>query len=191
MISSLAPCGTTPATLEAGNRISFLDVSIAGAALAGAAGTVVVAGAAVSAGAASNMAALFAAAQVGSPPSTHLRHCQRPVGTSCGRAPESRPSEGQLRVMCGRLPGGKDVSDALLRRRCGHVFGLLARRFQAAGHGAFRGSRSRSKARARSALTHLGCPASRSRRLRITSCLPLPFLRPQPDLYAATASGSR
>jgi hypothetical protein len=62
-------------------------------------------------------------------------------------------------VMCGRLPVGKGFLDVVSFGRCGHVCGLFVRHTSAAGHNAFRGDGSLSKARARSALTQMGFPA--------------------------------
>ena len=49
--------------------------------------------------------------------------------------------------------------DVLSFGRCGHVCGLFMRHTKAAQHNAFRGDGSRSKTRARSALTQMGFPA--------------------------------
>jgi hypothetical protein len=76
--------------------------------------------------------------------------------------------------MCGRLPVGKGCLDVLSFGRCGHVCGLLMRHTKAAGHNAFRGDGSRSKARARSALAQMGFPVLGFDRWCITSRLPFP-----------------
>src|SRR5262245_21479193 len=83
-----------------------------------------------------------------------------PSTVNCPPILLAKPSSCLKGVMCGRLSLGKGFFDVLLQLgRCGHVCGLLMRHTWAAGHNAFRRAGSRSKARARSALTQVGSPA--------------------------------